>query len=158
MKKIDFEASYFEADGRKFYMGESLCIERFMEYERLQNSMGFNLSFKQVFDKLNEIYALQNSNKFLDSGIKLYNLMNGIAERVDGKIHPALEICALFVNEEGEDGTTWNKEMAKSKIDAWKKDGYDMQDFFTLAISLVQGFTTAYEEFTENISKLVAVK
>ena len=158
MKKIDYSLGFIEADGRKFYISESLSVERFMEYERLQNSMGFNLTFKQIFDKLNEIYSLLNGNKILDGGIKVYNLMNGIAERVDNKIHPALEVCALFLNEENEDTASYNKEVIKSKIDAWKKEGYDMQDFFSLAISLVQGFTTAYEDFMENISKLVAVK
>ena len=119
--------------------------------------MGFNLSFKQVFDKLNEIYKLINSNKILDGGIVLYNLMNGIAERVDGKIHPALEICSLFIVEDGEDVTKYDATVAKSKIDAWKKEGYAMQDFFTLAVSLVEGFTESYKDFTENISRLAKI-
>jgi hypothetical protein len=157
MKNINLDLGYFEADGRKFYLTETLTIERFIEYEKLQNSMGFNLSFKQVFDSLNEIYRLINANKILDGGIKLYNLMNGIAERVDGKIHPALEICALFVIEEGEDISKYDSALAKSKIEAWKKEGYAMQDFFSLAVSLVEGFTESYIDFTENISRLAAI-
>ncbi|MDV7398676.1 hypothetical protein RZS08_45140, partial [Arthrospira platensis SPKY1] len=88
------------------------------------------MTFKQIFDKLKDIYTVLNSNKILDAGIKLHNLMGGIAERVDGKLHPALEICALFIIEEGEDRSVYSKEVSKSKIDAWRKEGYDMQDFF----------------------------
>jgi hypothetical protein len=157
MKSINFELGFFEADGRKFYLTETLTIERFIEYEKLQNSMGFNLTFKQIFDSLNDVYRLINANKILDGGIKLYNLMNGIAERVDGKIHPALEICALFVVEEDEDISKYDGALAKSKIEAWKKEGYAMQDFFTLAVNLVEGFTESYRDFTENISKLAVL-
>lgn len=154
MKRIDFTKPSFVADGRTFYIKETLTIERFMEYERLQASMGFNLTFSAIFDSLKKIYELINSNKILDGGIKLYNLMSGIAERIDGKLHPALEICSLFVIEEGEDITKYDDTIAKSKIEAWKKEGYAMQDFFTLAVSLVESFSEAYADFTEGFSKL----
>ena len=157
MKKINFEEGSFIADGRKFIITDSLPIDYFMEFERLQNTMGFNMTFKQIFDKLKDIYTVLNSNKILDAGIKLHNLMSGIAERVDGKLHPALEICALFIVEEGEDRNVYSKEVSKSKIDAWRKEGYDMQDFFTLAIGLVAGFTEIYVDFMENISKMAMI-
>lgn len=156
-KKIDFKEGSFIADGRKFIITDTLPVDYFIEFERLQNSMGFNLGYKQIFDKLKEIYSLLNSNKIVDGGIKLYNLMGGIAEKVDGKIHPALEICALFIIEEGEERTLYNKEVTKSKVDAWRKEGYDMQDFFSLAIGLVAGFTESYVEFTENMYRLAAI-
>ena len=157
VKKINFEEGSFTADGRKFIITDSLPVDYFMEFERVQNSMGFNMGFKQIFDKLKDIYSLLNSNKLLDAGIKLYNLMGAVAEKVDSKIHPDLEICALFIIEEGEERTVYNKETSKSKIDAWRKEGYDMQDFFTLAINLVVGFTESYVDFMENISKLAAI-
>ena len=157
VKKINFEEGSYTDDGRKFIITDSLPVDYFMEFERVQNSMGFNMGFKQIFDKLKDIYSLLNSNKLLDAGIKLYNLMGAVAEKVDSKIHPALEICALFIIEEGEERTVYNKETSKSKIDAWRKEGYDMQDFFTLAINLVVGFTESYVDFMENISKLAAI-
>lgn len=155
MKNIKIEDGAFEADGRKFFINETLTIDRFIEYERLQNSMGFNMSFKQIFDNIKEAYTLINGNKLVDGGIKLHNLMNGIAQKLEGKLHPALEICALFIIEEGEDVTKYDEATIKSKIDAWRKEGYSMQDFFTLAVSLVEGFTESYKDFTEGISKTV---
>lgn len=157
MKRINFDDGKFVADGRTFYLKESLTIERFMAYERIQTSMAFNLTFKQVFDTLKDVYELINSNKILDGGIKVYNLMAGIADKVDGKLHPALEICALFIIEEGEDTTVYDEAVTKSKIAAWKKEGFEMQDFFSLAVALVQGFSESYIDFTENISKELTV-
>lgn len=153
-KRIDFEKGEFEADGRKFFISNTLTIERFIEYERLQNSMGFNMSFKEIFTQIKEAYNLINSNKLVDGGIKLHNLMNGISQRIDGKLNPALEICALFIVEKDEDVTKYDESVIKSKIESWRKGGYSMQDFFTLAVSLVEGFTESYRDFTEGISSL----
>lgn len=153
-KRIDFEKGEFEADGRKFFISNTLTIERFIEYERLQNSMGFNMSFKEIFTQIKEAYNLINSNKLVDGGIKLHNLMNGISQRIDGKLNPALEICALFIVEKDEDVTKYDESVIKSKIESWRKEGYSMQDFFTLAVSLVEGFTESYRDFTEGISSL----
>jgi hypothetical protein len=156
MKRIDFEKGSFEADGRTFYLRDSLTIERFMAFEELQTSVGLNLNFKEVFEKIKTAYEYFNGGKFADGSVVLHNLMSGVAERVDTKIHPALEICALFIVEKDEDVSTWDRAIMKSKVNAWKKEGYDMQDFFSLAVSLVQGFTEIYEDFTQNISKLAA--
>lgn len=156
MKKIDFEKGSFEADGRTFIIRDNLTIERWQAFEELQTSMGLNLSFKQVFDKLKVAYEHFNGGKFADGSVVLHNLMSGIADRVDNKIHPALEICALFIVEKDEDVAVWDRSIAKSKINAWKKEGYDMQDFFSLAVSLVQGFTETYVEYMDSISELAA--
>lgn len=155
MKRIDLTEGYFVADGRKFYVTETLSIDRFIQYEKLQNSMGFNLSFHEVFKHIKDAYGLINSNKLVDGGIKLYNLMNGIAERMENKLHPALELCGLFIIEEGEETNSYDSTVMKSKIDAWRKEGYAMQDFFTLAVSLVENFSEDYRDFTEGISRVV---
>lgn len=154
MKRVNLENGYFIADGRKFYVNEILSIDRYMEFEKLQNSMSFNLTYKEIFKNIKDAYILINSNKLVDGGIKLHNLMSGIAERLETKLNPALEICALFIVEEGEDTAGLDEAVMKSKIDAWRKEGYAMQDFFTLAVSLVEGFKEDYKDFTEAISKV----
>jgi hypothetical protein len=61
-------------------------------------------------------------------------------------------MCALFCNYEGEDEKIYNEEIMKSKIEDWQKEGYDINDFFSLAWTLVPSFLEIYKDDLANIS------
>ena len=62
-------------------------------------------------------------------------------------------ICTLFISREGEDLTTYDEVLNKEKIQDWKKEGIDAENFFTLAFNSVNGFMPVYNGISQNISQ-----
>ena len=73
-------------------------------------------------------------------------------EKLDQRHHPALMICALFVNADDEDQKVYDEAVMNSKIEDWQKEGYDVNDFFHLAWNLVPSFIEVYKEDLQSIS------
>ena len=71
---------------------------------------------------------------------------------MEERVHPALLICTLFCNFEGEDEKIYDEEIMKSKVEDWQKEGYRIDDFFQLAWNLVPGFINVYEQSFQDIS------
>jgi hypothetical protein len=150
LKTISLEKGSFEACGTKYLIHRSLSITRFVEYEKLQNHVGFGVTFASLFKTLKDVYELLNKQKFADCAVKVHNVLTGITEKAENKVHPALLLCALFVNREDEDITKWDESDALRKIADWTEGGYDMNSFFQLGVSFVNGFQDAYERLTLN--------
>lgn len=150
--RLDFEAKTFVANGNKYYYSQNMCIDRFIEFERLQAHVGFGKDFKNIYEKLKEAYGLLNTNKLADAAVIVHNLVNGIAQNLEKRDHPVLQLCALFINREGENVKEFNEDVNAQKIDDWKKEGYAIADFFQLAFNFVEGFIPAYNEIIQDIS------
>lgn len=150
LKKISPETTEFEACGKKYIIHKSLSVNRFIEYEKLQCHVGFGVSFKAMFNTIKDTYELLNKQKFADSAVKLHNMMMGMAEKAENRTHPAMLLCALFINRDDEDLTKWDEGDALRKIKDWSDEGYDMSSFFQLGVSFVEGFREAYETLTLN--------
>jgi hypothetical protein len=75
--------------------------------------------------------------------IILYKIQEGI-KNLETKDDPALRICALFINEESEDLTSFNESAMKAKIDSWGRE-LSIEPFFYLAAALVPYWTNVYE-------------
>ena len=150
LKQIGVNEDSFVACGTRYLIGNSLSITRFIEYEKLQNHVGFGVSFKSLFGTLTEVYELLNKQKLADAIVKIHNAIMGIKEKGDNRTHPAMLLCALFINREDEDITKWDEADALRKIKDWGDEGYDMNSFFLLGVSFVEGFTDAYERLTLN--------
>ena len=157
-KRLNFEEKKFEANGHTYYFASNMCIDRFIEFERLQAHVGFGKDFRNIYDKLKEAYEHMNTNKLADAAVIVHNLVNGIAENLDKREHPVLQMCALFVNREDEDAKVFDADMNAQKVEDWKKAGYAIADFFQLAFNFVEGFITAYDEITQSISSLAEEK
>jgi len=153
-KRIDFEKKEFVANGVTYsFKAETMSIERFIEFERLQAHVGFGKDFKNIYDKLKTAYGNMNKSKVADAAVIIHNLLNGIAEHLDKRDHPILQLCALFVNSKDEDKTVFDEGVTQEKIDNWKKEGYAIEDFFQLAFNFVEGFIPAYNETIQDISQ-----
>jgi len=94
-----------------------------------------------------------NKSKVADAAVIIHNLLNGIAEHLDKRDHPILQLCALFINTKDEDKTVFDEGVTQEKIDNWKKEGYAIEDFFQLAFNFVEGFIPAYNETIQDISQ-----
>ena len=153
VKRLNLSEKTFMANGVKYYFSSTMSIDRFMEFERLQAHVGFGKDFKHIYDKLKDCYDHLNKNRLADGAVIIHNLINGIAQNLDKREHPMLQMCALFINREDENVDVYDEDMTAQKIEDWKKEGYSIEDFFQLAFNFVEGFIPAYNEIIQNISE-----
>ena len=158
IKRLPLDVKEFEANGRKYHVSKMLSVERWRQYEDLQPLIGFGRSFQDIFDSVKKAYEALQAPKIADASVILHNILTGIKEKLDGRHDPALQICALFINAEGEDEKVYDEEVMKSKIEDWQKEGYAIQDFFSLAWNLVPGFIDIYKDDLQDISSLMKQK
>lgn len=144
LRKLDFEKiKYFECGGRKFYLQDTISFMRWMELNRIGLEFGYSATFVDIFKNVNTAMEHMNKLKFTDAVITLHNILIGI-KSLEEKSDPAFRICALFINEEGEDIAGYDESKMKEKIDCWGKE-LDPLPFFRLASSLVPSWTNAYK-------------
>ena len=111
------------------------------------------MNFDKVFQEINEITDLMNEVKFVECAVRLDNLRRGIAKLKD-KEPSVLKLCTLFINTKDEDPSIWNNDLMTIKIEDWKAEGIDIQDFFTLALNSVNGFIDIYGQMSKRISQI----
>ena len=142
LKTIDFSKKYFECDGRKFYVKDSLSFNRYRELQKLILEFGYSATFVDIFKNLRVAWDHLNSLRLGDAAVTIHNIMYGI-KSLDDKDDPALRICALFIDEQGEDATVFDEVKMREKIDCWSKE-CSVTPFFQFASNLVPGWMKAY--------------
>ena len=151
LRVIDFSKKHFECDGRKFVLKEMLSFTRYRELQKLNLEFGYSASFHDTFKGLREAWDLLNKLKLAEAAVVLHNIMYGVVG-LEEKEDPALRICALFMDEEGEDPTVYDEGKMREKIECWGKE-LDVSPFFQLAPSLVPGWINAYKTVSQDGSK-----
>jgi len=151
LKRIDLETGVFEANGTRYFIEGGLTIERYAEAQILEKEMGYGITFKAFFEKLQTAYTLLNKQKPMDAGVLLNDLIRGM-----GKLHEreplVLKICALYINSEDEDRSAFTQDMITKKIADWKAEKMDIRDFFHVASSSINGYIEIYQTVTRIIS------
>lgn len=143
LKTIDFSKKYFECGGRKFYVSsDKLSFARYRELQKINLEFGYSATFQDIFKNIRTAWDLLNQVKLGEAAVVLHNIMYGVVS-LEEKDDPALRICALFINEEGEDTTVYDEAKAKEKIEVWSRE-CDVLPFFQLASSLTPGWSNAY--------------
>lgn len=150
VKKLPLDVKTFEANGRKYHVSKMLSVERWRHFEDFQALVGFGRSFDDIFQNVKKAYEALQHPKIADASVVLHNILTGIKEKLDQRHHPALMMCTLFVNYEGEDERIYNEDIMNRKIEDWQEEGYDVNSFFSLAWNLVPGFISIYKEDLEN--------
>ena len=155
LKTIDFTKDTFKAMGITYNVKGSLSIERFRYFEKYQVEMGYGRTFEDVYKAVTNTINYINNKKEVEGHSVLWNLQEGLKRVIkEGKVHPALMICALFIVEKDEDLTKWDEQQAEAKIKNWNDEGYDVNGFFQLAANLVSGYINALEDIFQDTSKL----
>lgn len=152
-KRIDMTKPSFTANGKEYFITSHLTAGRYCEYQILEKEVGFSMNFDKVFQEINEITELMNEVKFVECAVRLDNLRRGIAKLKD-KEPSVLKLCTLFINTKDEDPSIWNNDLMTIKIEDWKAEGIDIQDFFTLALNSVNGFIDIYGQMSKRISQI----
>ena len=160
MKRIDFTKNFFECtsggEPRRYYIHDTLSVARFEVYEDKQMLLAKGRDYSAVFASQKKIHELLNQSKVADAAIENYNSMMLVKDKLDKRHHAALELCALFCNQESEDVTKYDEVQMEKKINDWINEGYAMNDFFSLAFSFARDIMESYNEILEDFSKIPA--
>jgi len=151
LRVIDFSQKHFECGGRKFYVKDDLSFARYRELQKINLEFGFSATFHDIFKHIREAWDLLNTTKLGEAAVVLHNIMYGVVSLED-KDDPALRLCALFIDEEGEDVTVYDEGLMREKIECWSKE-LSVSPFFQLAVSLVHGWMPAYKLLTPSSLK-----
>jgi hypothetical protein len=142
LRIIDFSKKHFECDGRKFYVRDTLSFTRYRELQKLILEFAYSATFVDLFKNIKTAWDFMNSLKFGDAAVTLHNIMMGI-KTLEDKDDAALRMCALFIDEEGEDPTVYDEGKIREKIDCRNKQ-CSVTPFFQLAANTVPSWTKAF--------------
>ena len=144
----------FTIAGRTFYIldpAEGIGIQRSTMFERSLVSLGFGRSFSSLFDTLQEadlaMYGeIPMIERFQKTSLLIRSMMTSIVEFGEERFSLAFYIATLFVVEDNEDLTTWEKPKAEEKIQFWNDQNLSEPDFFFLTANFIGGFRKRYKE------------
>lgn len=139
IKRLDLTKPSFMANGKEYFFDSSFTIERYKQYQIYEKELAYSMSIPSIHKSLTTAFNQMNSLKFGEVAVLLHNLLKGI-EKVNYKDITALKLCALFINTKDEDRSVITDLMIEEKINDWSVEGYDIQDFFTLATSTIKGY------------------
>ena len=148
LKTIDFSQKHFECQGRKFYVKDSLSFARYRELQKLNLEFGYSATFHDIFKNIRTAWEYLNGTKLGEAAVVLHNIMYGVVS-LEEKDDPALRLCALFIDEEGEDPTVYDEGKMKEKIECWGRE-LEISPFFQLASNLVPGWMPAYRVVSQS--------
>jgi hypothetical protein len=148
LRTIDFSQKHFECGGKKFYVKDSLSFARYREMQKLNLEFGYSATFHDIFKHIREAWDLLNALKLAEAAVVLHNIMYGVVS-LENKDDPALRLCALFIDEEGEDPTIYDEGKMREKIKCWGQE-LDTLPFFQLASNLVNGWMQIYKDVSQS--------
>lgn len=155
LKHLDWESTEFTANGIKYFVKQSLSVERFRWFEKYQIDFGFGRTYKSIADSLKKAVELGNKGKGIEAWNIILNLISAIGDGLEKRTNNAMLLCALFIVSEDEDLTKWDEQEQLIKIKNWNDEGYDVNSFFQLAANLVQGFIDDLEETLPDTSEVI---
>lgn len=148
LRVIDLDKKTFECDGRKFFIKEVPSFERYREMQKICLEFGFSASFTDIYNNVRKAWDFLNNMKPAEAAIILHNIMYGVVA-LESKHDAAFRLCAIFINEEGEDQAVYDEGLMREKIDCWSKELSPLP-FFHLASNLVENWMPIYNDFIQN--------
>jgi hypothetical protein len=143
LRTIKFDKKYFECQGRKFTIKDTLGFVRWKKLEEYSLEFTFSATPVDIFKQLGVIQGKLNELRLFDSVVIVNNLMVGIKNLVD-KENISFRICALFMDAEGEDATVYDEGLMKEKIDCWSKE-LAAPPFIQWAANCIPGWFPIYK-------------
>lgn len=143
LRNLDLSEKHFECGGRKFYVKDSLSFARYREMQKINLEFGYSATFHDIFKNVRTAWEFLNKTQLGEAAVILHNIMYGVVSLED-KDDAALRLCALFIDEEGEDPTVYDEAKMKEKIDCWGRE-LSVLPFFQLASNIVPGWMPVYQ-------------
>ena len=66
VKKINLAEGSFIANGKKYIISNSISVERYKEYEKLEPKLTYGVGFEELFRNVKKAYEAVNQQKFAD--------------------------------------------------------------------------------------------
>ena len=152
LRTINFDDKYFECGGKKFYVKDSLSFSRYKVLQELNLEFGYSANFHETFKQIRIAWDHLNNLRLGEAAVVLHNVMYGIVS-LDEKDDSALRMCALFIDEEGEDPAVYDEGRMREKIACWSENSLDVSPFFQLAASLCPNWIPVYKLVSQSISE-----
>ena len=146
VKRLDLSKSEFEANGNKYYIEQDITTERYRWFEKYSIELAYGADFETHHKSIGSIINLFNDGKDVQAKSGLYNIYTSLQNRIENRTDRALKLCSIFILREGENPATYEEKIEREKINDWTKEGYAMNDFFTLAFNLIPGLLNALQE------------
>ena len=159
LKMIDLSTEIFHANGRTYFIQDSLSVNRYEIFLKMQPELGFNTTFNKMAESFNRIVELMSDNVVTGGVIKEVieigvNQVSAIKHFDENRAPLMLYFCTLFCNHQDEDLAVWDRRLAHLKIEDWRKEGIAIQNFFLLAQKSLAGFSQNYQHQLAELSGL----
>lgn len=156
-KDGQYQKTFF-ANGKNYKIlgwQDGLSMDRWQVYQQLSIEGGYDITFQSLYNHLHELEEMLNKSftqgfKAADFIIKLRALKDGIASKAVQRVPKVMRLAAVFIVREDEDIRYYDSTLADEKIKDWEDEGYDVQDFFTIALSSIQGWSEVLKSIMEN--------
>lgn len=162
IKRLDFSKNTFEANGHTYKISTDLTVDRWQAFEKLQPKMGFGMDFETLYSRLSQAVDYANKGKGVEAWNIVLNLKESVSNKLENRMDTAMDICALFINLDGEDLRSIDPDLMQAKKNDWQIEGYSALDFFHLAANVVTGFVEALQQTSlstlEEVKKMAAKK
>lgn len=149
LKTIDITAGPFMANGKKYTVSDTLSLDRYNMYEKIEIEMGYGRAWSEIHAELLKAYESLNNGKFADGSVQLYNIINGV-KNIKNKQPHALKMCALFINYEGEDVRFIDNQKIEEKVYDWNVEGLNPEPFLIFGVNSISGLTEFLGSLTQN--------
>lgn len=150
--RIDFERGQLKTPEHTYLLASSLSIARYIEFEKKQAGAAYGVTFDDIHKAWCDVEDALNKVKFVEAAAIIANMKQAILRGGDKKKHLVLQICALFLNEEGEDVGVYREEVMDAKIQDWLDSGVDYKDFFQFTVNIVPGLLAVLQQTSTVIS------
>ena len=149
----------FLANGKTYFLEPQISIERFRKMNEFEIELSFATTFKKHYASLNELKKILNEARFLDSAVKLNDILLGMHRVMDANNHhPILKYCALILNTHEEDRRAYDEKMMDEKIKDWQEAGIPIMSFFSVALHTVNGLHPSLKDVFQNTSEKTQTK
>lgn len=142
-KRLDLSKSEFTANGNNYYIEHDITIERYRVFEKYSMELAFGADFETHYNNLGNIINLFNDHKDVEAKAGLWNIYTSIKNKIENRTDRALKLCSIFILREDEKPEEYSEKIEREKIEDWVKEGFIMNDFFTLAFNLIPGLLDA---------------
>jgi len=143
VKRLDLSKNEFVANGKNYYIEQDITTERYRWFEKYSIELAYGADFETVHNNIGNIINMFNDRKDVEAKHGLFNIYTSLKNRMEDRTDRALKLCSIFIMKEGDDPAIFDEKIARENINDWIKEGYAMQDFFTLAFNLIPGLLNA---------------
>ena len=150
-KTIDIPSGKFMAGGDMYFISPALSTNFYVEYLKRVPRLTFHTTFEGMYDTLAKIYTAASSGNDMIYAIGQarelsWNQLENIKRFDENEIPDIIDFCALFIHKAGDNTAQFDHAYHEVKKQIISKEGYLINDFFSLAFSLIENYGNAYHK------------